>query len=43
MGTNFYEREVEKIEQIFAIPINSNPHTFQRKCICFIIEQLVYC
>lgn len=32
MGTNFYDRETEKIEQLFAIPIHSNPQAFQRKC-----------
>jgi hypothetical protein len=43
MGTNFYEREIEKIEQIFAIPISSDPSTFKRKCTYFIIKVLVSC
>ena len=38
MGTNFYEREVEKIEQVFAIPIHSEASTFKRKSTMRIIE-----
>ena len=32
MGTNFYDREVEKLEHIFGIPIRADPETFKRKC-----------
>ena len=32
LGTNFFERETDKIESIFAIPIKSDPKSFTKKC-----------
>lgn len=32
MGTNFYEREADKLENIFGLPIISDPQTFKKKC-----------